>query len=175
MSEYIDWCNCQFQMKKENVEAAFAAVRTLLQSGDAQPITTVKYAQHYDDQWKKRLHDAGNLDKFLEVCCWEVEVEDYNIVGLQFNGENYDSEDILVFTAIAPYVEAGSYIQIQTSTNEKFEWYFDGYTVIRKEGEIDFDNNIEIVETLLKDKKLLPQLLGIHPELDKRIAEVLKK
>ena len=31
--------------------------------------------------------------------------------------------------------------------------------------------NIEIVEAILKEKKLLPQLLGIHPELDKRIAE----
>ncbi len=166
MSVYIDWCNCHFSMKKENIEAAFTAIKTLLQSG--------KYAQHYDDPWKKRLHDADNLDRFLEACCWEVEVENYDIVGIHFNGENYDSDDLILFTAIAPYVEAGSYIQMEISTNDKFEWYFDGYTVITKEGEIDFDSNIEIMEALLKEKKLLPQLLGIHPELDKRIAEVLK-
>jgi hypothetical protein len=105
---------------------------------------------------------------------WEVEVENEDIVGLSCNCENYNSDDLKLFTAIAPYVKAGSYIQIETSQWEKFEWYFNGLTVIRKEGELDFDSNIEIVEALLKDKKLLPQLLGIHPELDKRIAEILK-
>jgi hypothetical protein len=153
-------------MKKENVEAAFTAVKTL--------IIEKKYGQYYDSDWYKRLEEVDNIDTLLEVCGWETEVENYDIVGLRFDGENYNSDDIILFIALAPYIEAGSYIQIETSDFQKFEWYFDGYTVVRKEGMVDFDSNIEIVEALLKDKKLLPQLLGIHPELDKRIAEVLK-
>lgn len=167
MSVYLESCSGVFTIKKENIPAAFAAAEKLVQSGE--------YAVHWDDNWKTKLKKADDFIAFLETAGWQdIEVEEGNIIGINA-GEYYNDEDFTLFKAIAPFVEAESYLDIETSDFQKFEWYFDGYTCIRKEGTVDYDSNIEIVEALLKEKKDLPTMLGIHPELDKRIHDVLKE
>lgn len=166
MSISIEESDCFFHMKKENLGAALAAALKLVQSGG--------YAKHCDKHWRQKIINATSIDELLnEANEWETEVEDYNIIGIR-SGEYFRYEDEELFKAIAPYVESGSYINISTSDFRKFQWYFDGNTVITKEGNIDYDNNMEIVEAILEHKDLLPLLLGTHPELDKRIGEVLK-
>ena len=169
MGVYIDSYSCDFRMKKENIAAALAAAKELVQSGG--------YAKHWDDRSRQQLLDAPTIDQFLyHVNYWVTEIEDFNIVNLYGENEQYyRTEDFEFFKAIAPYVEEGSTIDIETSDFQKFRWYFDGNTCIRKDGELDYDCSIEIVEAILRDKKMLPMMIGIHPELDKRIAEVLKK
>jgi hypothetical protein len=34
---------------------------------------------------------------------------------------------------------------------------------------------VDVVDSILKHKKLLPLLIGIHPELDSRIEHVLRR
>lgn len=165
MSVYIDNCQGNFNIKKENIPGAFEAAKKLVQSGE--------YAVHWDDKWHTSLENSKDFIEFLETTSWEVDESDGNITAVRA-GENYDSDDFILFKAIAPFVEANSYIDIETSDFQKFEWFFDGYTCIRKEGTVDYDSNIEIVEALLKNRKELPTLLGVHPELDKRIHEILK-
>jgi len=166
MSAYIESCNGVFKMKKKNIPAAFETAKKLVQSGE--------YAVHWDDEWKTDLKKADDFIAFLETAGWQdIEIEEGDITGLN-SGESYNDEDFTLFKAIAPFVEADSYLDIETSNGEKFEWYFDGHTCIWKEGTVDYDSNIEIVTALLKKKKELPMLLGVHPELDKRIHEALK-
>ena len=165
MSVYIDESYSQFSIKKKDLNAAFAAAAELVQSG--------KYAKHWDDSSKKQIEDASNLNEFFEAAGWET---GYGSKGLERLScpEYYNNEDILLFKAIAPYVKPGSYIDINTSDFQHFEWYFDGYTCEWKEGTMDYDSNIEIVKAILTKKEELPKLMGIHPELDKRIHETLK-
>ncbi len=167
MSIYVDESDSHFVIKKENVAAALAAAVELIQSGG--------YTSHSShDPWRQSLLDAASIDQFLERANgWETIVEDFDITALR-SSMNFRDEDEELFKAIAPFVESGSYINISTSDFRKFQWYFDGNTVITKHGEVDYDSNIEIVEAILGQKDLLPLLLGTHPVLDKRIGEVLK-
>lgn len=168
MSVYMESCNGVFKIKKKNISAALKVAKELARSG--------KYAVHWDYGWKKNLFKAKDFIEFLTTAGWqEINVEKNGDITNIYAGEYYNDEDFTLFKAIAPLVEAKSYLDIETSEGEKFEWYFDGYTCIRKEGTVDYDSNIEIVKALLTHKKQLPTLLGIHPELDKRIHEVLKE
>jgi len=168
MGVYIDGGSCVFKMKKEDVAAALTAAKGLVQSGG--------YAEHYAPDWREKLLKAPSIDEFLRIANgWITTVEDFNITGLHGEGEqSYRSEDEELFNALAPFVEKGCYIDIETSDFQKFRLAFNGKTCERKEGELDYDNNIGIVEAILKDKKMLPMLIGVHPVLDERIHEVLK-
>jgi hypothetical protein len=183
MSTYIEEYTTNFEIEKENVPAAFAAAKELFQSGNYCKFVNIELSTQKSllIVWKKRLTEASSLDEFLQIASgWEADVKDSAIIGISA-GEYFNYEDFELFQAIAPYVKEGSWINISTSDTvftrvafEKFQWYFDGNTCIRKEGELDFDSNIEIVEALLTHKKMLPMMIGIHPELDKRIHEALK-
>lgn len=167
MSVYIDNCYCSFTIKKENIAAALTKAKELVQSGGYADWTA-------EDQQK--LLGASSIDEFLRFANnWYTEVENFNIIGLIGKYEQYyQQEDLNLFKTLAPYVEAGSYINIETNNFQKIQWYFDGITCITKEGQMDYDCNIEIVEAILQKKEMLPTMLGIHPELDKRIAKTLK-
>ena len=172
MSVYLDETEIDFTIRIENQAEAYAAALKLIQSGGYEP---------WDDP------DYTDLPSLLSACCWVPDVlkeipkhikyshppKIGDIVGLEAP-ENFDDKDILLWNALAPYVEEGSYININTSDFQHFQWYFDGKNCIRKNGTMDYDCNIEIVEALLTNQKDLPMLLNIHPELDKRIHEILK-
>jgi len=161
MSVYLDECNFDLTIKKKNIPAAFEAAKKLIQSGE--------YGVWDDDK-----ENWESLEKLINATCWVAGFDKKGNLILEEAPENFNDQDIVFFNTIAPYVEVGSYIDINTSDFQHFEWYFDGNNCIRKEGKMDYDCNIEIVEALLTKQKDLPKLLGIHPELDKRIHEVLK-
>lgn len=160
MGVYIDGgCN-DFKIKKENFEAVRDAARQLVQSGNF---------SIWGDDWDK------DIKELFQAVGWPAEFDkEGNIDGLE-PPESYDSNDYTFFKEIAPFVEPDSYIDIETSDFQKFEWLFKNNVVVRKEGGVDYDGNAEIVEALLTHKKILPMLIGIHEDLDERIEEVLRE
>jgi len=61
------------------------------------------------------------------------------ITGIYFNGEKFDGTEHEMFNSIAPFVEAGSYIEMLGEGGEIWRWVFDGETCEEKAATITFD------------------------------------
>ena len=75
---------------------------------------------------------------------------------------------------MAPFIEPDSYIRLRGEDNELWEYRFDGSTCNINYAVNDWDNNTGIVKAILKRKDLLPLLIGINPDLDTKLAKIMK-
>lgn len=158
MGYYINVREVDITIKKENFEACRQAIISL-GCGD----------------WVNACTEDQTLEKMLTEWRWNPEFDkDGNINNLYFESEKLGSEEKF-FEALAPYVEAGSYIEISGEENAIWRYCFDGKTMYEDSAALDWDCNADIVNAILEKKEVLPLLLGIHPSLDGRIEKALKK
>jgi hypothetical protein len=61
------------------------------------------------------------------------------VIGIMFEGEKSDSTEEEMFNVIAPFVKAGSYIEMQGEDGARWRWVFDGETCKEKNAEISWD------------------------------------
>jgi hypothetical protein len=59
--------------------------------------------------------------------------------------------------------------------HERWVWEFDGQTCSEVTGRIDYTNSEQIVKDILNKCPCLPLLMGINPELDRRIGLKMKE
>jgi hypothetical protein len=158
-----------FTMKKENVEPAFKALKEhFTEVGDKSWISgaNVLRAKTFKEAMKECRWDIGTTLKYPVSG---------QVIQISFNGEKL-GDDESVLNVIAPYVEAGSYIEMSGEDDNHWRWEFDGSSCTQKYGEVTYGDHREIVEALLKhDRKFLLTLVGIHPGLDARIHEALSQ
>lgn len=77
--------------------------------------------------------------EILRCWRWEVELDGAgNIVRLDFEGQSLGDDDKL-FGAIAPFVKAGSYIEMIGEDGERWRWLFDGATMVEKNATVSWD------------------------------------
>jgi len=119
-----------------------------------------------------RLKKKTTIDNIFQAMGWEVTVKDYDIVDIHYCGDGFELTDMEIFESITPYIKKGSYIRI-LHEEELWQYFFDGKEMNIKEGVADFNDTSEIVAEILKNKEMLPTLLGIHPSLDRLIGETL--
>lgn len=122
MGYYMHQMSESFMIRKEKQDAAMLAIKSL--SGKE----TIKNSggRHFSwvDQDFATKYD--NLNDMMKAWRWMPEFdEDGNIIRLEFTGEKYGDDDIL-FEAIAPYVEAGSFIEMLGEEGERWKWKFNG-------------------------------------------------
>lgn len=60
------------------------------------------------------------------------------VTGISFEGESQDGTEEEMFQAIAPFVEADSYIEMQGEDGEIWRWIFDGTTCVEKVANLSF-------------------------------------
>jgi len=104
---------------------------------------------HFSFVRQAELAKAVDLADALQTWRWEPEQseEDRSIIGIHFTGEKYGDEDLL-FAAIAPYVEAGSYLEMIGEDGALWRWVFDGTYVYKIFAQVEFpqptpDNRVE--------------------------------
>jgi hypothetical protein len=162
MGYYINQVGSNFCIKAKNIQPAFKALKGhFIETGDASWINA------------NEVINAKTFQEAMEACRWDVNSK-VDICEIQFNGEKLGDEETIL-NVIAPYVEAGSYIEMSGEEDSRWRWSFDGQRVTEVDAEIDYEGNRVIVEAILKHKKILLTLLGIHPGLDARIHEALSK
>lgn len=111
----------RFHIVPENEAAALAAIKAMAGKGS--------YG-HGSWSWvgTDDFLQATTLAQALRAWRWAVgrtgpgTVE---VATLLFQGENYGDEDAL-FAALAPFVEAGSFIEMQGEDGDLWRWVFDG-------------------------------------------------
>lgn len=116
-----------FTIKAENKKAALAAIKELA---------------NHEVQWyswveTKEFVEAETLAKAFDAWRWQVEEEDEDIVYIYFGGEKLGDDEIL-FKAIAPYVEDGSFIEMSGEDGARWRWIFENGDCIEKDALIDF-------------------------------------
>ena len=73
---------------------------------------------------EKRL----SLEAQIELYGWTLETDEQgNVVGIEFGGDRLCDEDEWL-AAIAPFVDKGSYIEMNGEDGIYWKWYFDGKT-----------------------------------------------
>jgi hypothetical protein len=97
----------KFSIRKENFQGAHEAVNVL-----NPPSKTLFHA----------LEDWG----------WDADVDaNGDIIDICFLGEKLGDE-IKLFKALAPFVEADSYIEMQGEDGDLWRWVFDGKAMVEK-------------------------------------------
>lgn len=123
MGYYMNQREANFTIKKEYVDKAWQALKDLFIKRD----TSLSWIDNQD------VLDSKSFEEIMSVCRWNIEINeqgDYD--SIYFNGEKYGGDEEVVLEAIAPYVENGSYIQMQGEEGEQWRWIFDDGKVIEK-------------------------------------------
>lgn len=124
MGYYMYQNKCDFKIKRENIPKAFNALRTLF-SSDSPPTGWI---------YPKDVLAANTFEDAIGEARWDVyfEADHLDIVGIYFNGEKYSGEEEIVLGAIAPYVEDGSYIEMNGEDGALWRWAFEDGECIEK-------------------------------------------
>lgn len=113
-----------FRIKHENFQQALNAIQSMYDETNRNCI--------------RKYSVEDSLPDELDEWDWQVEVDKAgDITGVCFVGDRMGSE-LDLFTAIAPYVENGSYINMIGDDLWIWQWYFDDGIVMTYRGEIVF-------------------------------------
>ena len=116
-------------------EAALAAIKAMAGRETIQD----SGGRHFSWVTTQEFLDADTLEEALDAWRWNLEPDWKQI---QFNGEKL-GDDKLLFDAIAPYVEAGSFIEMHGEDGEIWQWVFNGKTCREVTAQIIFDYSEE--------------------------------
>ena len=123
MGYYISMEESKFLIPNENVNSAMQAIKNAFKGKN-------KVNWVYEEDVKR----AHEFSKLMEVCYWDIEYdEDGNVELINFNGEKFGEYIEFVLGAIAPYVEAGSYIEFSGEDGSRWRYIFD--VIARQLGE----------------------------------------
>ena len=129
----------RFRVQKERQADALAAVKAL-KGKETQKIFTNTLGGHFSFVNMSEFIQADTLADAMCAWRWILEDDGYgDLCDPSFLGQYLGDEDIL-FSAIAPFVESGSYIQVFCHDDECiWRWVFENNGVRREYARIEFD------------------------------------
>ncbi|MFA5307800.1 MAG: hypothetical protein WC365_10185 [Candidatus Babeliales bacterium] len=76
---------------------------------------------------KEGIDKLRHLNDVFKLFCYYIEYDDDtdDVNDINFEGEKL-ADDYEMLCSIAPFVEAGSYIEISADENSSWRWFFDG-------------------------------------------------
>ena len=132
MGYCIEQTESQFRLASEHHDAALRAIQGLVGS------ETISDTSGRHFSWvRSGFERIDNLEEMLKEWRWEPAYLDGDIVGLRFFGEK-SGDDGAMLNAIAPFVDAGSYVQMQGEDGAVWRWYFNGDTCETQAGVVVF-------------------------------------
>jgi hypothetical protein len=164
MGYHMNQAGASFTMKRVNEKQALAAIKALAGKGQHDgrySWVDVNFATKYDN-----LHDM------MEEWRWELEYDDNGDVdNIQFTGEKA-GDDRLLFEAIAPYVEPGSYIEMLGEDGARWKWKFDGKTCEEVTAESTYEDDECVTEQEMRRfTKLMEEFLASTPEITVKVSD----
>lgn len=108
-----------FIIKKENFEKALESLKSVFI-----PEKMTIDGKRFSWVWTSGVLESKTLEAALREIMYVAIINDNgDITGLMFTGENDGDEDIF-FTALAPWVENGSFLSFQGEDGGKWTWKF---------------------------------------------------
>jgi len=117
----------EFSIKAENFCKALAAIKDL---AGRETIRCSGGPSHFSWVETEEFLQARTLREAMEAWRWDVEMED-GVIGIEFTGEKL-GDDLMLFKAIAPFVEPGSYIEMRGEDGAHWRWIFEDGDVKEK-------------------------------------------
>ena len=130
MGYYMHQTGGKFILRRSQIEQALDALR---EAGKV----TIDLKGTFTEQLVDVFHDWS----------WRLDLDEQtgDIIDVQFEGEKSVRDEDL-FRAIAPFVEAGSFITMMGQDDESWRWYFDGQEMITQPGNIVYEDSKVVVE-----------------------------
>lgn len=122
----------RFRLANARKMAAFAALNTLARRAGQQ--------RHGHFAWveTKTLERASCVEDHLREWRWRPVLNDQgDIAGLHFEGEKL-GDDKQLLDALAPFVDAGSFLVMHGEDGAVWRWYFDGSTCVEQAASMSF-------------------------------------
>jgi hypothetical protein len=159
MGYYMSQGNTAFSMKRENEKAALAAIRALSGKG---PHDGGRFSW-VDENFATRCDNSHDI---MDEWRWEPEYDDAgNVDNIEFTGEKL-GQDKLLFDAIAPFVEPGSYIEMVGEDGARWKWKFDGKTCTELTASESFEDDETVTEQEQRRfTELMREFLTNAPEI----------
>jgi hypothetical protein len=130
MGYNITLVESKFRIKKDHKAAALEAIRTL--ANDSTKMSGFGYSnnertRHYSWVTTDEFFLAKTLEVAFEAWRWKAHVDEKteDVVGLEFHGEKL-GDDTILWDAIAPFIEDGSYLQMSGEDGMLWRWVFKG-------------------------------------------------
>lgn len=142
MGYCMDLRDYDFVIKKENFGKALLAIKALANKTDE--MSGGVFSRTGRDKcfaWVNTLEflDAETLAEALKAWRWDVECDkEGNIDGIMFMGEK-SGDDLVLFSAIAPFVEENSFIEMEGEDGCIWRWVFSNGECEEKYGNIVFE------------------------------------
>lgn len=127
MGYYMNQRGCNFFVPASNVQSMIEAIHNL------------DNGSHYS--WvKMNFLDSKDVEEIFKCWRWSIELDPDtgNIVDIFFDGEKMGDDEALL-KAIAPFVKAGSFIEMSGEDNAMWRWCFDGEKMVEKLPTITWD------------------------------------
>ena len=146
-----------FYMEKETLDDALKVTKALLTFEAKEHHGPIGYvsqggqvtSRHYGFVQEENVARANNFKDAAEAFRWDMWIDDAgDIYGIIFNGEKYTGDELTFLNAIAPYVRAGSYIEMQGEEGERWKWFFNGKECIEHTAEILYPDIVESLESV---------------------------
>jgi len=134
MGYYMYQQETEFFVAKDNLVAMMEAIRALhgkesVKDGGGSHFSWVDYD----------FHTITDPVKMLEEWRWDAKQDQNgNIASLHFTGEKY-GDDKLLFQTIAPFVRAGSFIQMRGEDGAQWRWVFDGQEMTEQQAKVTWE------------------------------------
>jgi len=134
MGYCMDQMDQKFRIKKENFDAALQAIKKLGETVDEDGRGGSYSGGQKQETWyswvtTSEFVNAETLKQAIAAWRWEVEVEklpfgeEGDIIDIYFEGQKFGQDEVFL-EAIAPYVEEGSYIEMQGECGARWRWLF---------------------------------------------------
>ena len=140
MGYCMDQRAADFTIKSENKGKALEAIKGLATQTKRMGGGSSRGERWFSWVTTKEFVEAGTLLEAISAWRWEAnESENGDITDIYFHGEKL-GDDTIFLEAIAPYVEAGSYIEMQGEDGSIWRWVFDGRGVVEQAAKIVWEN-----------------------------------
>lgn len=135
--------DASFRIKGKNRAKALDAIKALASQEDRMSGGSwsggVQRERWFSWVTTAEFRDARTLEDAMWAWRWEIEGDEGGDVdSIMFGGEKL-GDDTVLLGAIAPYVEPGSYIEMQGEDGSLWRWVFDGRTCQEKSATLTWD------------------------------------
>ncbi len=139
MGYHIRQRGSDFRIKKDNFAAALAAIKALANKPEQMGGGNSTGERWYSWVDMNELAAAETLPLALSAWRWEVDCSDEtgDVFNITFCGEKL-GDDTILFETLAPFVEKGSYIDMEGEDGSLWRWAFDGGGVVELTGEVSY-------------------------------------
>ncbi len=122
MGYYMIQVDSHFHIDANKIPAVIAAIHTL---GNKNEYSNFAWVNN-------EFVNSNDIVEVFGFWRWDISLNDKGDVSyIAFNGEKL-GDDFVLFKTIAPFVRAGSYIEMRGEETDMWRWYFDGETCVEK-------------------------------------------